>query len=75
MGDREITDEIKSQQRKALLKNLQLCLKALLSSSDQNQDVVFENSIHLDRFCLALENVLRFGFKGDQKQQKNIINN
>ena len=50
--------------RSILLKNLEKCVKALLASSDRSADVVFENSIHLDRFCLALENVLRYGMRG-----------
>ena len=50
--------------RRALLKNLQMCLKSLLASSEGNSDIVLENSIPLDNYCLGVEAILRYGFRG-----------
>jgi len=62
------------EERQRLLKDLRIFLKILLStcetssvangSGDAATDVVFDNSIHLDRFCVALERVFRYGLKG-----------
>lgn len=50
--------------RRALIKNLQICLKALLASSEGNEDTVLENSVPLDNYCLGVEAILRYGFRG-----------
>jgi RUN domain len=57
------------------LTELSICTKNLLASvaeqSDgHNQDVVFENSVELDKFCLVLERIFNHGFKGIQSERE-----
>lgn len=64
MSDEAKDQESYAQDRRALLKNLNLTLKSLLSSSEGNSDTVLESSVPLDNFCLSVEAILRYGFRG-----------
>jgi hypothetical protein len=63
------------EERQRLLKDLRIYLKILLSTCERTgdaTDVVFDNSIHLDRFCLALERIFSYGLKGINQSTTSI---
>ena len=56
---------VHEEEQRRVFYQLRVFLKCLLASGENAQDTVFENSIHLDRFCLAVERVFLHGFKHD----------